>query len=673
MSDTLYESYTSGEDYSFPVYGPTWFAQSFTPSTAHTITSVKLKISRTGSPGTFTIDIKATSDGIPTGNSLSTGSTNGNSLSTTDAWVEITVDPAPLSADTKYIIVMNASSGTPTNKVNVRADISSSTYTGGDAVYTPSSGASWYIQGGDDILFYEYGIGATHNVVTSATTLGLSSSATIISAEDYTRSSGATLGTSVSVSLAKVISRTSEPSLSLIASPSKEENLGEYLCVASRESGSVKTASSTGATWTDCAKDAAGGLPGAYFAQYLNRLCALNNQNSGFQYSSANDITANWTEKASFPNLPGNFTDMYVAKDASDDPILYFLTPTGKYYLDVFTNFVFGPTEITWEYDENSGKKGLYFRGFCFDAVGKGIYQSLGDEATFFGPDMDDGLPEDSQGFIADMIGVGFWVVIAVNGGTSNKSGIYKKYINGKHWHVVYKGSVNTPISCLFWDSGTLYFGEGTNVKSLPFSNTTDNYAKLSTHTYSASGDLLDSYFHSEFEAMPKVAHKLRAVTQDCNSNETITIYYRKDDETAWTELGTFSDSPRPTALSFGTNSAGVEFERIQFKRSFARGSTTTNSPKIESLTLEYRVIPPVLWGWTFKADATTHGDVSGKTVLEALKTALETNTLMSFFPDGDKGSTEYFVETSQMPGNEKDTEFGEEGIYQVTVQEVID
>ncbi len=490
--------------------------------------------------------------------------------------------------------------------------------------------------------------------VSAAVSLGLDTSAS--------RAVVATVSASVSMSLV--------PSVNFVA-----KNIGEFLIIASRDSGSIKTGSPTGASWSDCAKDASGGLAGAYLAQYLNRLCVINSQNTGFSYSAVNDIVSNWTEKASFPNYPLKFTDLFVGRDAGDDPALFFLTPKGMYYLDVFSNFVAGPTEVTWEYDSASGKVGFYGRGGQYIAVGKGIYNINKGEVILIGPDRDDGLPETLQGAITDMIQVGFWLVISIDGGTSNKSSILKRYITGNHWHTVYVGSVNTPIKTLFWDSGTLYFGEGTDVKTLPFSNATDNVAKLSTHTYCTSGDIIYPYFHSEFEAMPKVAHKVRGVTQDCDSDDKITIYYRTDSTTTWTELGSFITSPRPTALPFPASGdgIGVSFERIQFKASYAQGATTTNSPKLESLTLEYRVVPPVLWGWDFQVQAISSGDESGQDIIDKLKTAVETGTLMSFFPDGDKEGTEYFVEVSQMPGNESGTEFGTEGIYKVSVNEVID
>ena len=669
-----FEYYITGDDSYGSVYGVHWAAQTFKPSTTHYIVSVKLKLHRVGSPGTLTVSIRnASVEGVPGTIDRATGTTDGNTLTTDTAgeWRTVTFSSSYRIANTLiYAIVIRGLSSDNTNKVFYHRDVSSPTYTDGEVLLSSESGSNWLIQA-HDMMFEEWG--GRDLTKSASASLGLSPSSSHV--KGFPRTASVSLGLSPSVSKVGVYSKSASASMSLESSISTELNIASYLCIASRDSGSVKTGESLGGTWTDCAKDAGGGLPGAYFAQYLNRLCVVNSQHTGFSYSSANDITANWTEKASFPNLPENFTDMFVARDAGDDPVLYFLTPIGMYYLDVFSNFVFGPTELSWEYDSASGKKGLYWKGSSYVSVGKGIYRVTSGTVDLIGPDMDDGLPEDMQGTITDMIGVGFWLVISIDGGSSNKSSILKRYITGKHWHPVYVGSVNTPISALFWDSGTLYFGEGTNVKSLPFSNKTENVAKLSTHTYSASGDIIYPYFHSEFEAMPKVAHKVRAVTEDCDADEKITVSYRKDSETPWTELGSFTSSPRPTALPFPSSgdSIGVSFERIQFKVAYARGSTTTNSPKIKSLILEYRVIPPVLWGFDMRVLAVTSGDKRGQDIIDALRTAIETGTLLSFYPSGDKDKTEYFVEVRGMPGAQMGTEFGAEGIYDLSLEEVID
>ncbi|KKK76275.1 hypothetical protein LCGC14_2865310, partial [marine sediment metagenome] len=180
--------------------------------------------------------------------------------------------------------------------------------------------------------------------------------------EAFERTLSTSVGLTATLSKAMTYGRSLTTAVGLVASiGDMERNLTTWLCIASRDGGSIKTR--TGSSWSSCAKDSNGDLAGAYFAQFDNRLCVIRYQNTGFAYSPVNDITANWTDKPNFPNLPQNFTDLFTGRDAGDDPALYFLTPTGMYYLDVFSNFVFGATELNWEHDDISGKKGMYWKG----------------------------------------------------------------------------------------------------------------------------------------------------------------------------------------------------------------------------------------------------------------------------------------------------------------------
>ena len=445
----------------------------------------------------------------------------------------------------------------------------------------------------------------------------------------------------------------------------RSQNLGTWLVIASTDSGSIRTRD--GSSWAVAAYDdtpnpslpAANPASGAWLAQFDNRLTLLSPENAGFTYSLTNDIIPEWIHKAYFPNLPIEFTDMFVGRDAGNLPALNFLAHDGMYYLDVFENFVFGKTELNWEYDITSGKKGMYFKGNHYaTSGGQGIYELAGTDANTIGPSSDDGLPQDSAGDIVDMIGVGYWIVCAINGSSGRKSSIMKRHINGNHWHTVYKtAAVNTPITSLFWDSGTLYFGEGTNVKSLALSSAMDNVKLLPTYEVASSGELIYPWFHSRFESVPKVAHRLRSTTQDMTSTEYVDWYYRVDQETDWTLLGRFATSPAPTALSFAA--AGTQFERIQLKSAPARGSTTTNRPITESVTLEYEVVPEIIWKWSINIDA-------DKETIAALTTAVAAKTLLPFYPSGDKSGDVYYVRIAGLPRSQKGTEFGQEGEYKV-------
>jgi len=108
-----FEYYNTGDDSVGMAYSNYWVAQTFTVgATGHTVTSVKLLLCRAGSPGTVTVSIRATDGTHPTGTDLTSGTIDGNSLTTNSAgaWYEIVLTEYPLSANTKYAIVVQAPS-----------------------------------------------------------------------------------------------------------------------------------------------------------------------------------------------------------------------------------------------------------------------------------------------------------------------------------------------------------------------------------------------------------------------------------------------------------------------------------------------------------------------------------------------------------------------------------
>ncbi|KKN74740.1 hypothetical protein LCGC14_0387820 [marine sediment metagenome] len=143
---TLYENYNSGDDEAHASQGNFWHAQTFTTSAGHTTSSVKLKVYRTGSPGTITVSIRAVDeDGKPTGSDLATGTTDGDTLTTSSIaeWREITFVAAySLVIDTQYAIATRALSGSSGNTVNWR-DVASGSYTGGRFRNSSNGGTTW--------------------------------------------------------------------------------------------------------------------------------------------------------------------------------------------------------------------------------------------------------------------------------------------------------------------------------------------------------------------------------------------------------------------------------------------------------------------------------------------------------------------------------------------------
>jgi len=173
-----YEYYITGDDGQFLIHTVNWRAQTFTPATAHKITSVKLLLYRVGSPGQVTVGIRATDgSGHPTGEDLCSGTTNGNTLPTESPfeWREITLgDGYNLNADTKYAIVVRMPGGDGANYVQWRRDGSSPTYTKGNAESSNNSGETWATLTSWDFMFEEWGEAIEEAIVKiSAETVGL--------------------------------------------------------------------------------------------------------------------------------------------------------------------------------------------------------------------------------------------------------------------------------------------------------------------------------------------------------------------------------------------------------------------------------------------------------------------------------------------------------------------
>jgi len=163
MTDTLYESFTESPDNDVGITASLTYAQTFTPSVAHNITSVKLLLYRQGTPGTMYVEIRATSAHYPTGSALVTGSINANDFTTNSSGqlYEITFPSAlSLDADTEYAII--ARCGGDAGNRPLWLWKTAGGYAGGFARGSMDNGASWYNQGGD-LIFYEYGTAISGN------------------------------------------------------------------------------------------------------------------------------------------------------------------------------------------------------------------------------------------------------------------------------------------------------------------------------------------------------------------------------------------------------------------------------------------------------------------------------------------------------------------------------
>ena len=148
---------------SYYIISGDYTAQTIKPSTAHVLTSVKFKGYRTGTIGPITISLLATSNGVPTGGSLATGTYDGNLLPVSlngvppggSAWFEVPMSSYTLQANTTYALSIFCAEYGPGNYLDIKATSSGDPYPNGSVFYS-TDGINWDEGGGNDILFEDW-------------------------------------------------------------------------------------------------------------------------------------------------------------------------------------------------------------------------------------------------------------------------------------------------------------------------------------------------------------------------------------------------------------------------------------------------------------------------------------------------------------------------------------
>ena len=391
-----------------------------------------------------------------------------------------------------------------------------------------------------------------------------------------------------------------------------------------------------------------------YMADYANRLYFISTDGKNIHYSSAKNIDA-YGDDFSLTGNYGTVYDLFEGKLLADGTaVLYFCGTEGLYTIDV-TNEKAYKQEVEYPPLTYSGHKGMYWNASVWVATGFGILKVTPNMATFVGPDQDDGLPETYQGSIFDMVTVNNWLVYCVNKtATTDKSSILKRNASYGGSLQVYTSAANQAITCLhhspssMYTNGMLWFGEGTDVKNMMFPDTTSNVKQISTYTYVDDSGYGKLPIFRRLASIPKVALGLAAITKSCKKARYVEVYYGINDAAATTKIATFNTSPRDDIATFGSG-VGLDFYTIQFALKLIRGSTTTNSPELESLLFYWIPRPAPIHAWTFKYECSS--DVAAAKIAE-LEAIRDTTTLVVFNETGDASKTAFnhYVVLSSMP-----------------------
>lgn len=317
------------------------------------------------------------------------------------------------------------------------------------------------------------------------------------------------------------------------------------------------------------------------------------------------------------------------------------------------------------------------------------------------------GLPASRKGVLVSLETTSYELFVATEDGTSsaasrvyawNRVGWYEVFDAGGATHSVYEMLASNRTSNSSDHFTRLYILEvlaASNVDPayINVAGTHFNPKGDSSYTYAASGTLKTSWFHADQVDVDKLAVRLKVETADTSANETVKIEYAVDYNEGASDANyltlansTYTDGIIDTTAAgvsqttfvfpLDTNDVtvapvGKTFRAIRFKVSLARGGTTTNSPRLISMTLEYRKKYERKEGFQFVVDLTkNYNGLTPAKMRAALQTLVESNTLSEFTFRDDTANRNYYVDV-RIPTAEESTGHLEEGQTLVEVREL--
>jgi len=408
---------------------------------------------------------------------------------------------------------------------------------------------------------------------------------------------------------------------------------------------------------------------------------------------------------AKLPLPNGHVTDLFVARNASGNPVIYAMTKEGLFAHD-FSNNKFVETQLALPFHNENGKGSLRWRDSVYIPAGLGIYKYINGSnsavVSVVGPDRDDGLPSDNRGSIAQLLGTHNDLIALVDGtltpsnvdmfASGNESSVIDDSTgfsailayNETGWEVKWTAAGTDQgkkiTSGFVTDVGgnlsstnayRMYWGFNGELYYQQLQSDVINPNQVVNYDYEDSVDGLHytPHFSADQVEVDKLALELKAETGSCNANQTVKIEYALDyDESTYYTMGTITTNGT-TTYTFGS-SLGTEFRAIQFKITLAT-NTVNASPDLINLTLIYRKKLESKFGWSVNIDMNKgYKGNSPKALRANILSAVQSNTLLEFtFRDDSTTNRNYYVDITSAQGLEH-TAYDERGSTQLLLTE---
>ena len=420
--------------------------------------------------------------------------------------------------------------------------------------------------------------------------------------------------------------------------------------------------------------------------------------------------TGTWTDDAQLP-LPNDYVqDLFVARDAIGNHILYASTKVGLFAHDV-GNARFVETEMSLPFHNDAGAGVTRFRDSTYIPAGLGIYKyalgGAGAVISTVGPDKDQGLPSDRRGKIVGLASSHNDLIALVTSTTAGAENLNLHGSSGMSAHaspamdtitgrslvlgwdelgyqVLFESeaqteTITTGLVSNAYNGYRFWFGHDRRVKYFSLPVDVVNPDELSDREYADSSRDDYPWFDGGQAEIDKLAVRLHIEVAGASSTETVTPYFglNYDDDT-WTALGEISSNgihtytfPNTTAGTT-TSATGTDFRAFRLRVDLANGTNDNLSPDVRSLTLEYRKKLPPKYGFSVELNLNvdSHG-VSPRGQRANLRSAIDSNPRVEVTYRDDDGNTRNYWADIIQTTNLENTGYDERGISRLVLAEL--
>jgi hypothetical protein len=323
----------------------------------------------------------------------------------------------------------------------------------------------------------------------------------------------------------------------------------------------------------------------------------------------------------------GRRLDVYLT--VGGEQTIYVTTNAGVWVLDPLSGKLL-QSELQYPRHPDQGRASAVWRGELWTSVGDGLHRYNRSTISASGPDRDDGLPELYRGVIIDLEPSYNALYALISGveipgataddpyylhtgddymtGDQGTAGTLLIKWNGLGWHYVHSVPNGLePSSVFVSDAGSsyhLYWAANSKIYRINLSRTYLNLKSNQTVPVVATSEWESSWYNFGWEGQDKTVKSLELFVDNGSSLNTVSAWYKVDDDTsAWVQIGTTA-SEGESAFYFGPEVGsepgsedindydGIRAERIKLKFILTRDPNDTyQRPEIKWFVLTVRKI----------------------------------------------------------------------------------